>query len=62
MGPAGGHLCRNMAVHAAAHVGRVGGGLMQIGKSKARVYVEADTKVSFDDVAGASARWPSSLP
>jgi cell division protease FtsH len=30
----------------------VGGGLMSIGKSKAKVYVESDTKVSFDDVAG----------
>lgn len=30
----------------------LGGGLMQIGKSKARIYVETDTKVSFDDVAG----------
>ncbi len=29
-----------------------GGGMMQIGKSRARVYVEADTKVSFADVAG----------
>ena len=29
-----------------------GGGLMSIGKSKAKVYVEADTKVSFKDVAG----------
>lgn len=28
------------------------GGLMQIGRSKARVYVEANTGVSFDDVAG----------
>jgi cell division protease FtsH len=34
--------------------GRVGpgGGLLSIGKSKAKVYVEADTKVSFADVAG----------
>lgn len=32
--------------------GGLGGGLMQIGKSRARIYVEADTKVSFDDVAG----------
>ena len=30
-----------------------GGGLMSIGKSKAKVYVEADTKVSFKDMAGA---------
>ncbi|TIL70916.1 MAG: ATP-dependent zinc metalloprotease FtsH [Mesorhizobium sp.] len=28
------------------------GGLMQIGRSKARVYVEANTGVGFDDVAG----------
>src|SRR5258708_6475431 len=28
------------------------GGLMQIGKSKAKIYVETDTKVTFDDVAG----------
>ncbi|MBI1180316.1 MAG: ATP-dependent zinc metalloprotease FtsH [Alphaproteobacteria bacterium] len=32
--------------------GGVGGGLMQIGKSKAKVYVESDTGVTFDDVAG----------
>jgi cell division protease FtsH len=30
----------------------LGGGLMQIGKSKAKVYVETDTKVTFADVAG----------
>jgi cell division protease FtsH len=29
-----------------------GGGLMAIGKSKAKVYVETDTKVTFADVAG----------
>jgi cell division protease FtsH len=29
-----------------------GGGLLQIGKSKAKVYVETDTRVTFDDVAG----------
>ncbi|HSD19589.1 MAG TPA: ATP-dependent zinc metalloprotease FtsH [Anaeromyxobacter sp.] len=29
-----------------------GGGLMAIGKSKAKVYVETDTKVTFGDVAG----------
>ena len=29
-----------------------GGGLMSIGRSKAKVYVETDTKVTFDDVAG----------
>lgn len=28
------------------------GGLMSIGQSKAKVYVEKDTRVSFDDVAG----------
>jgi cell division protease FtsH len=32
--------------------GGMGGGLMQIGKSKAKVYVEADTRVTFEDVAG----------
>jgi len=30
----------------------LGGGLMSIGKSKAKVYVETDTKVTFADVAG----------
>jgi len=29
-----------------------GGGLMAVGKSKAKVYVETDTKVTFADVAG----------
>jgi cell division protease FtsH len=28
------------------------GGLMQIGKSKAKIYVETDTKVTFEDAAG----------
>jgi len=32
--------------------GGAGGGLMQIGKSKAKVYVETDVKVTFADVAG----------
>ncbi len=32
--------------------GGSGGGLMSIGKSKVKVYVESDTKVTFDDVAG----------
>jgi cell division protease FtsH len=32
--------------------GGLGGGLMQIGRSKAKVYVEANTGVTFDDVAG----------
>jgi len=30
----------------------LGGGFLSIGKSKAKVYVETDTKVTFDDVAG----------
>jgi len=30
----------------------LGDGLLAIGKSKAKVYVESDTKVTFDDVAG----------
>ncbi len=30
----------------------LGGGLMSIGRSKAKVYVESDTGVRFDDVAG----------
>ncbi|SKA24900.1 ATP-dependent zinc metalloprotease FtsH [Consotaella salsifontis] len=30
----------------------LGGGLMSIGKSKAKIYVEANTGVTFDDVAG----------
>jgi cell division protease FtsH len=33
-------------------MGGLGGGLMQIGKSKAKVYVEQDTGVTFGDVAG----------
>ena len=33
-------------------LGGMGGGLMSIGKSKAKVYVETDTKVAFADVAG----------
>ncbi|HZS85636.1 MAG TPA: ATP-dependent zinc metalloprotease FtsH [Stellaceae bacterium] len=32
--------------------GGMGGGLMSIGKSKAKIYVEHDTKVTFRDVAG----------
>ncbi|WP_221113198.1 ATP-dependent zinc metalloprotease FtsH [Rhizobium lentis] len=32
--------------------GGIGGGLMQIGKSKARIYVQSDTGVTFKDVAG----------
>ncbi|HEV8552788.1 MAG TPA: ATP-dependent zinc metalloprotease FtsH [Casimicrobiaceae bacterium] len=38
-------LARRMA-------GGLGGGFLAIGKSKAKVYVETDTKVTFDDVAG----------
>ena len=36
----------------AAEGGGLGGGLMAIGKSKAKVYVESDTGVNFADVAG----------
>ena len=36
----------------AKRLGGGSGGLMSIGKSKAKVYVETDTKVSFADVAG----------
>jgi cell division protease FtsH len=32
--------------------GGLGDGLLSIGKSKAKVYVESDTQVTFDDVAG----------
>lgn len=32
--------------------GGLGDGLLAIGKSKAKVFVESDTKVTFDDVAG----------
>lgn len=32
--------------------GGITGGLMSVGKSKVKVYVEKDTKVSFNDVAG----------
>lgn len=35
-----------------AEGGGIGGGLMAIGKSKAKVYVESDTGVTFADVAG----------
>lgn len=31
---------------------QMGGGLMQVGKSKAKVYVQKDTGVNFDDIAG----------
>jgi len=33
-------------------MGGAGGGLMTVGKSKAKVYVEGETKVTFADVAG----------
>ena len=36
----------------AAEGGGLGGGLMAIGKSKAKIYVESDTGVNFSDVAG----------
>ncbi|MGC3999958.1 MAG: ATP-dependent zinc metalloprotease FtsH [Anaeromyxobacter sp.] len=36
----------------ARSMGGPGGGLMTIGKSKAKVYVETDTKTTFADVAG----------
>src|SRR5512134_3817129 len=36
----------------ARQLGGPGGGLMSIDKSKAKVYVETDTKVTFEDVAG----------
>src|SRR5581483_5069119 len=41
------YAIRGMAEH-----GGMGGGLMAIGKSKAKIYVESDTKVTFADVAG----------
>jgi cell division protease FtsH len=33
-------------------IGAGGGGFLSIGKSKAKIYVETDVKVTFDDVAG----------
>jgi cell division protease FtsH len=41
-------LMRRMA----ERMGGSSGGLLSIGKSKAKVYVETDTQVGFDDVAG----------
>ncbi|HEY5656443.1 MAG TPA: ATP-dependent zinc metalloprotease FtsH [Myxococcota bacterium] len=41
------YLMRRMAGNLGA-----GGGFMSIGKSKAKIYVESDTRVSFADVAG----------
>jgi cell division protease FtsH len=40
------------AIKRMAGQGGVGGEFLSIGKSKARVYMESDTKVTFDDVAG----------
>jgi len=40
-------LARRFAQH-----GGMGGGFMSVGKSKAKVYMETDTKVTFNDVAG----------
>ncbi len=37
----------------AERMGMGAGGLMSIGKSRAKIYVEKDTKVTFEDVAGA---------
>ncbi len=37
---------------AAQGMGGMGGGFMSVGKSKAKVYMETDTKVTFEDVAG----------
>ena len=39
-------------VFAIRRMGSMTGGTMSVGKSKAKVYVEQDTKVTFDDVAG----------
>jgi len=36
----------------AERAGGFGGGFLSIGKSKAKVYVETDTRTTFDDVAG----------
>jgi cell division protease FtsH len=35
-----------------AQKGGMGGSFMKVGKSKAKIYVESDTKTTFDDVAG----------
>ena len=40
------------AVRRLAQSQGMGGGFLTIGKSKAKVYMEKDTKVTFDDVAG----------
>jgi cell division protease FtsH len=36
----------------ASRQGGMSGGFMSVGKSKAKVYVETDTKITFEDVAG----------
>jgi cell division protease FtsH len=36
----------------AEKTGGLGGGFLSIGKSKAKVYVETDTRITFEDVAG----------
>ncbi|MDX2023454.1 MAG: ATP-dependent zinc metalloprotease FtsH [Deltaproteobacteria bacterium] len=41
-----------VAKRVANRMGGGGGGMMSIGKSKAKVYVETDVKVTFKDVAG----------
>ena len=40
------------AMHKFGEKQGLGGGFLSIGKSRAKIYVETDTKVSFDDVAG----------
>ncbi|MCB0319299.1 MAG: ATP-dependent metallopeptidase FtsH/Yme1/Tma family protein, partial [Bdellovibrionales bacterium] len=35
-----------------AEQGGIGGGLVSVGKSKAKIYLEEETKVTFNDVAG----------
>ena len=42
-----------LAMRHFAKKGGMGGSFMTVGKSKAKVYVETDTKKSFQDVAGA---------
>ncbi|MBN20966.1 MAG: cell division protein FtsH [Bdellovibrionaceae bacterium] len=42
-----------IAKRAMGQMGGMQGGFMSVGKSKAKIYVEKDTKVTFSDVAGA---------
>ncbi len=49
---AGRAVLRRVDVAWPAHGQGLGGGLMSIGKSKAKIYVETDTGVTFEDVAG----------